>query len=114
MTSKGTNNQRKAHAYNERSEDHIPSQRNSSRDDSGVEDSHGTVVLKFHFEYVNTVDQRAEEEAGEEDEDEELEIIFLNFYLYSSSANPMDVSSAELFKQLTKLKSGSIESLEKY
>ena len=64
-------------------------------------------VLKFHFEHVST---RAEEE----DEDEELKSIFLNFYLYSSSANPMDVSSAVLVRQLTKLKKGSIESLKKY
>jgi hypothetical protein len=64
-------------------------------------------VLKFHFEHVST---RAEEE----DEDEELKSIFLNLYLYSSSANPMDVSSAVLVRQLTKLKKGSIKSLEKY
>ena len=69
-------------------------------------------VLKFHFEHVST---RAEEEVGEEDEDEELKSIFLNFYLHSSSAkNPMDVSSAELVRHLTKLKTDSIESLDEY
>jgi hypothetical protein len=71
-------------------------------------------VLKFHFEHVSSVDQRMEEEAGEEDGDEELKSIFLNFYLYSSSVNPMDVSSAALTKQLTKLKRDSSKSLEKY
>jgi hypothetical protein len=71
-------------------------------------------VLKFHFEHVSSVDQRMEEEAGEEDGDEELKSIFLNVYLYSSSVNPMDVSSAALTKQLTKLKRGSSKSLEKY
>jgi hypothetical protein len=71
-------------------------------------------VLKFHFEHVSSVDQRMEEEAGEEDGDEELKSIFLNVYLYSSSVNPMDVSSAALTKQLTKLKRDSSKSLEKY
>ena len=46
--------------------------------------------------------------------DDELKSIFLNFYLYASSVNPMDVSSAELTKQLTKLKKSSIKSLAKY
>ena len=71
-------------------------------------------VLKFHFEHVSSVDQRTEVESGEEDGDDELKSIFLNFYLYASSVNPMDVSSAELTKQLTKLKKSSIKSLAKY
>ena len=72
-------------------------------------------ALKFHFEYVSSVDHRTEVESGEEDgDDDELKSIFLNFYLYASSVNTMDVSSAELTKQLTKLKKSSIKRLAKY
>jgi hypothetical protein len=96
-------NNRKAHAYNE-----VKITFPANETLLEIVASKLISVLKFYFEHVST---RAEEE----DENEELISIFLNFYLYSSSANPMDVSSAVLIsRQLTKLKKGSIESLKKY
>ena len=95
-------NNRKAHAYNE-----VKITFPANETLLEIVASKLVSVLKFHFEHVST---RAEEE----DEDEELKSIFLNYYLYSSSANPMDVSSAVLVRQLTKLKKDSIKSLEKY
>jgi hypothetical protein len=104
-------NNRKAHAYNE-----VKIVFPANETLLEIVASKLVSVLKFHFEHVSSVDHRTEVESGEEDGDgdEELKSIFLNFYLYASSVNPMDVSSAALTKQLTKLKKSSIKRLEKY
>ena len=100
-------NLKKAYAYNE-----VKIEFSAMYNLTKVVASKLVSVLDFHFKHM--IANECSHEEGEQ-LDETLKSIFFNLYLYSSSsANPVDVSTTELTRELAVLRNSKFQRLESY